>query len=56
MTLDVCSAFRNTSGEAVLIVIGIIPVDILAKEMSVLYYARHIDGHTEHRNMARSES
>ena len=56
MALRVCSAFRTTSDEAVLVVAGMIPVDILAKEMSVLYNARHMEGHAQRRNAARSES
>lgn len=35
MALKICSAFRTILGEAVLIV-GMIPVEILAKKMSVL--------------------
>lgn len=33
-----------------------ISVDILAKDMSVLYHIRRMERQTDHRNVARSES
>lgn len=55
MALKVCSACRTISDEAVLVVAGMIPIDILAKEMSMFYQARGKEGDTECRNAARSE-
>lgn len=52
----VCSTFRVLSDEAVLMVPGMITIDILTKEVSVLYHARHIDAQTERRNEARPNS
>lgn len=40
VALRVCSAFITKSDEAVLVVAGMIPVDILVNEMSGLYYAK----------------
>lgn len=34
MALRVCSTFRTTSDEAILVVADMIPVDIVAKEMT----------------------
>lgn len=50
-----CNAIRTISEEVVLVVVGIIPVGILAEERSVLYHARRIEGQAELRNVARSE-
>lgn len=55
-TLRICNAFGTIGGEVVLMVTGMIPVDIPAKELSVLYHARSMKGHTERRNTAWSES
>lgn len=48
-------AFRTILDEAVLIVAGMVPVDILAKEMSILYHARRMKWGAERRNAARLE-
>lgn len=46
----------ETSDMTLVVVAGIIPVDTLLKEMSVLYYVERMDGYIEHKNVARSES
>lgn len=35
---------------------GVMSIDILASEMSVLYHATRMEGHTERANAARTES
>lgn len=45
----ICSAFRNSSDEAILMKAGMILVNILANEMSVLHHSRHMEGYTERR-------
>lgn len=56
MALMVCHAFRTTSDEAILMVKSMIPIDILTKDISVLYHARLMEGHTKRNNAERSES
>lgn len=56
MTLTVCRALRTSLDEAILVMSGMIPADILGKEINMLYHARHMEGHTERTNAKRSES
>lgn len=37
------------------VVAGIIPVDTLVKEMSVLYHVERMEGYIEHKNRVKSE-
>lgn len=56
MVLKVSSTLRTTSDEAELMVVGMIPVEIPAKEMGVVYCAKRLEEHIECKNAVRSES
>lgn len=55
MALDICTVFGSTSDVVVLVVPRMIPIGILAKEMSMLYDPGRKEGHTECRNVTGSE-
>lgn len=56
MALRVCNAFITTSNEAALVVTDMIPPDLLENEMIVRYHRGRMEGHTERKDAARSES
>jgi hypothetical protein len=47
MALRVCSAYKTVSTEAALVIAGLIPIDLVAKERSKLYYRREATVETE---------
>lgn len=56
ITIRVFNAFRTTSDEVVLVVAVKIPIDILAKDVTVLYHVRCMEDHKEPRNAAKPQS
>lgn len=53
MALVICSALKTISDKAVNVVAGMIPVDILAKKIRVIYHARSMQECTKRKNPAR---
>lgn len=54
--LRIACSYRTVSGPAVLVVAGVIPIDLLAKERQIIYKEKEVIGKIEAREQARRNS